>query len=250
VLWYGLRTRPLQETEAAPERGSSCQYVQSQGGLHGLAPWEQTLHIWTRLADPTLLVLPDEELGFSQVRDEPRPMPETPVPEYLLVVKLADEAEQPVIRLAEPYRGLPDEMRLRWSLAKPESWEHPALVPLPRTLVWHRPDGQVMQNMPTLDAGSIREAIKAGGDARYPTRVEVFASSSERPGRVRVRRSSGNTLLDMLVVAALRQAIGRYERDARFFGLESRPMYLPEPGGSAFLEIEWSLLPAESGPGE
>jgi hypothetical protein len=203
------------------------------------------LHIWAKLADPTLMVLPDEELGFSSVRQEKRVLPETPVPEYRFVVTLAKEAELAAIKLTAPRKELPDEMRLRWPVAPPEVLEVPKVVPLPRRIVWHRPDGTVLPDMPELDVATIRKAIADSGRPRYPTRVEIQARSPEVPGRIRVRRASGNTALDMYVVAALRRAIGRYELQDEHLGAVPRPDYLPPPGGSAILEIEWSLLPSE-----
>jgi len=246
-LWYGFRLKPppdspLPMTEI---KGSSL-LVASPGQPGGLAEWERMLHTWARLADPTLLVLPDEELGFSRIRQVPRPLPETPIPEYRFAVALAEETEQPDIRLAAPRQELPDELRLRWRPAPPETREFPPLVPLPRAIVWHRPDGQVLEPMPELDLDAVRRAFAEGGRPRYPTRIEIQAGSSALPTRVRVRRPSGNTALDLHVVAVLQRDVGASERRQRFGGQdEARPIYLPPPGGSAIIEIEWSLFPAE-----
>jgi hypothetical protein len=248
VLWFGFRVRPPRQAEEVAEHTSTCHFVGNWGPTRDLEPWEEVLHTWAKLADPTLMVLPDEQLGFSIVRQEKRVLPETPFPEYHFVVALAKEAELASIRLAAPRKDLPDEMRLRWPTASPEVLEVPKVVPLPKQLAWHQPDGTLLADMPNLDLSEIQQAIADGGRPRYPTRVEIQAGAPGIPTRVRVRRASGNTALDMHVVAALRQAIGRYELRAKFLDSATPPRYLPAPGASAFLEIEWSLIPSELSP--
>jgi hypothetical protein len=245
LFWFGFRTRPPHEAEKVSASQSACHYVNSWGGVHKLAPWEEMLHVWAKLADPTLMVLPDEELGFSSVRQEKRVLPETPIPEYRFVVTLAKEADLTAIKLTAPSKELPDEMRLRWPVAPPEILEVPKVVPLPKRIVWHRPNGTILPDMPELDVAAIQKAIADNGHPRYPTRVEIQAASPEIPGRVRVRRASGNVGLDMYVVSALRRAIGRYELQDEHLDDVPRPDYLPPPGGTALIEIEWSLLPSE-----
>ncbi len=244
--WFGFRHEPVPPLAPAyAETKGSSHFVASPGQPGGIAEWERMLHIWARLADPTLLVLPDEELGFSRVRQTPRHLPESPLPEYRFTIVLAAEAPQPEIRLAAPRQELPDELRQRWLVAPPETREYPPVAPLPRSIVWHRPDGQVLAAMPELDIGTVRRAIAEGGHPRYPTRLEIQAGDSAFPTRIRVRRPSGNTALDLHAVAVLQRDVGLMERRQRF-GLEAgRPLYLPPPGGSAIIEIEWSLFPAE-----
>ncbi len=246
LVWFGFRLEPVSASPPAhAESKGSSHFVASPGHPGGIAEWERMLHTWARLADPTLLVLPDEELGFSRVRQTPRHLPATPLPEYRFLVVLAEEVPQPAIRLAAPRQELPDELRQRWSVAPPETQEFPPVVPLPRTIVWHRPDGQVLAEMPELDLDTVRRAIAEGGHPRYPTRLEILAGDSAFPTRIRVRRPSGNTALDLHAVAVLQRDVGRLERRLRFGQEESRPVYLPPPGGSAIIEIEWSLFPAE-----
>ena len=85
-----------------PEAQSSCHFVGNWENHRHLADWERMLHIWARLADPTVMVLPDEQLGFSHVRRTKRALPETPVPEYGFQVALSKEGALPEIRLAAP----------------------------------------------------------------------------------------------------------------------------------------------------
>ena len=248
-FWYGFRTRPPTVKETVTEAQSSCQFVGSWENHDRLADWERMLHIWARLADPTVMVLPDEQLGFSRVRQTKRALPETPVPEYGFRVILSKEATFPGIRLAAPPHALPDEMRLRWTAALPELPPAPTVVPLPEGIVWHRPDGRVLMSMPELDLERVRKAISEGGRPRYPTRVELRAGSAETPTRIRVRRASGNVQLDLHVVSALRRDVGAYERKKRYLAAAAeRPAYLPPPGASILFEIEWSLFSTELSP--
>ena len=100
--------------------------------------------------------------------------------------------------------------------------------------------------MPELDLESVRQAIGESGRPRYPTRIELRAGDAETPTRVRVRRASGNTQLDLHVVSVLRRDIGTYERKTRYLAAEAkRPAYLPPPGTSVLFEIEWSLFSTE-----
>ncbi|MDX9981193.1 MAG: hypothetical protein RBU25_14300 [Lentisphaeria bacterium] len=246
LVWFGFRLEPVPAlSPASAETKGSSHFVASPGQSGGIAEWERILHTWARLADPTLLVLPDEELGFSRVRQTPRHLPETPPPEYRFAVVLAAETPQAEIRLAAPRQELPDELRQRWLVAPPETREYPPVVPLPRAIVWHRPDGQVLAAMPELDIDTVRRAIAEGGHPRYPTRLEVQAGDSAFPTRIRVRRPSGNTALDLHAVAVLQRAVGFMERRQRFGQEDTPPAYLPPPGGSVIIEIEWSLFPAE-----
>jgi len=192
-----------------------------------------------------LLVLPDEDLGFSHVRQEKRDLPETPITQYRFTVSLAKEAELAAIRLTAPYEELPDELRQRWPVAMPEGAPFPTVVSLPKMIVWHRPDGLVLSTMPALDLATVRQAITDGGRPRYPTRLEIEAGDGASPTRIRVRRASGNTALDLHVVAVLRRDVGAFERRQLYEHDDTRPIYLPPSGQSAVIEVEWSLFPSE-----
>jgi len=245
VSWFGFRVAPPPPPPVVDSPTGSCHYVASPGDPGGLAEWEDMLHTWARLADPTLLVLPDEELGFSHVRQDKRDLPETPIPEYHFIVALAKEAAQPSIQLTAPREELPDELRQRWPVAMPESSDIPPVVPLPKAIVWHRPDGVVLATMPVLDLATVRQAIADSGRPRYPTRLEITTGDSASPTRIRVRRASGNTALDLYVVTVLRRDVGAFERRQRFEHDDTRPVYLPPAGQTAVIEVEWSLIPSE-----
>lgn len=248
LLWFGFRAKPpVPVAPALAEARGSSHFVATPGFGVQLADWERTLHIWARLSDPTLLVLPDEELGFSQVRRTPRHLPETPIPAYRFAVTLSEEGGQSAIRLAAPRRELPDEFRRRWTIAPPETVEFPPVVPLPSTVVWHDPDGKVIDPSPELDLAAVARAFAEEGRPRHATRIEIQAGDSASPTRIRVRRSSGNPTLDRLVLAVLHREMGASERRERLGWEGNRPVYLPPPGRRTVVEIEWSLLPVELG---
>ncbi|MCK5804578.1 MAG: hypothetical protein KAI66_17205 [Lentisphaeria bacterium] len=244
ALFYMIGTKPPTYTETTEADQGGC-ILLSPEELGKIYRWERNLHMWYRLADPTVLVLPNDSLGFSSVRLRSRDLPDTPLPPHEFDVTLPAEQPFSTFALTNPFLPIDEEIRTRWNNAQaPLPLEKP-LTSLPRGLFWRRLDGTLVQQAPTLDVAAVRTAIAEGETPKFPTRMHVTRGRQGHETRIRIQRASGNPQLDKLAITALRQAVAKRERAELYRETPAPCIYLPPPGQEITLEVEWSLLGRE-----
>lgn len=202
--------------------------------------WERSLWAWSRIEDPTLLALPNERLGFSRVRNEKRVPPYTEIPAYRYVVSYLAESAVQQAPLSAPPPPLEKAVSLTWTSRLPPVPAAPPLGRAPVRIVWHFPDGRVIDDAPALPEGGPGAAM-AKKEPVAPTRVEVIRSENRL--RVSIRESCGNVELDRMAYDALVRAAGEYQRRLSAGGAVSAASWFPGPGQSVVLEVEWRLAP-------
>lgn len=200
--------------------------------------WERSLWAWSRIEDPTLLALPNERLGFSRVRSEKRVLPYTEIPAYRYVASYLAESAVQEAPLAVPPPPLEKAVSLAWTSRLPPVPADPILGSAPARIVWHFPDGRVIDDAPALPEGSPGAAL-AKEKPTTPTRIEVIRSENRL--RVAIRASCGNIQLDRMAYDACVQAAGEYQRRQSAGGAASAASWFPGVGQSVLLVVEWRL---------
>ena len=205
-------------------------------------PWERELRAWCDMADPTIFSLPHEVLGFSSVREGPRVLPVQDPPAYEFDAALLTERELEALVLAEKAPPMERRIAETWPRPAPEA---PAPAPsgaLAPGLIWRRPDGTRLGDVPDLDAEAVFDALSRE-KPEGPTRV-LLVYEGGRP-RVHVRAPSGNRALDLLLVRTVSRLLADVHRSAEYGrGNGAAPYeWLPGPGERAEIEVEWRLVP-------
>ncbi|MBN2452515.1 MAG: hypothetical protein JXR77_19170 [Lentisphaeria bacterium] len=240
LMYYGLRVRPfIPRTEEIHDQTQCVLVSPSQSA--GISQWERDLYTWADLRDPTMLVLPNEKLGFSKERGrEPRPVPAT-LPLHRGGFQAYAEHRPDAIALPRQSEPLAATLARFWRPAAPPPPEPILIRPLDRGVFWRDPDGSLLPEAPAVSEEDVRGAIAAGVFPKYPTSIEVARlTQPAAPLRVKVARSCGNLALDSLAVEALRRAVGATALDEHYGRLQGAlPGFYPAPGQNRVVEIEW-----------
>ena len=242
AFFYLFRVQSGGGREVPADTIPDCVFVSP---LADAAAWEKELRAWCFLADPSLFTLPDEERGFSSVRETEHTLPMTEPPVFQPALKLAEERPFPQILLAPGLPPFDREISEKWTYARPPLPEVPPTVRLPQGVFWRFTDGTRLTDLPAPDNAEARKTTSEGGAPTASTLLEIsFASSLPR---VLVRRSCGNRLLDQMAVRELRKAVLKREEVA----LQNGPAvsWFPAAGQRSAFEVEWRLLPTETAAG-
>ena len=238
---YGFKARPHGRPQPLHETQPDCVFLSAPGAG---AEWEGEIRAWCKLADPTLLSLPNESLGFSRVRRQERVLPYSDVPPYEYSSAFTPERPLPELALAEDPRPLADEISGTWESFPAPVPPDPVATALPEGIIWRLPDGTVLDGMPALPEDDVRVAM-AEKMPTAPTRIEVCRDA--RRLRVRVRRPSGSPQLDLLLLRVVTQAVGRLDRQEARGEPAEGVLYPSGTGDIRTAEVEWRLLPVKQG---
>ncbi len=239
ALFYSFKMLPPSESQKVSAPEPDC-ILLSPLAETNKALWEKNLLAWYFLADPTLITLPDDQLGFGVVRNGERIIPLRHTPRFEYTVKLSEEKGQPNFALARHLAPVEPEISDKWSAAGPRMPEAPTVTPLPAGIVWRFPDGMRLPDAPQLDSDKIKTAIQTAKPPLRPTLIEVNQEATFT--RVRIRQPSGNLLLDQLAVKQLKQEISRIKRRNHYQQKTETRSYLPKKGQTRCFEVEWRLL--------
>ena len=239
ILFYGFSLTPRPVPNRLRLYGPTCALLRTPKRARR---WERSLWAWSRIADPTLLALPNERLGFSRVRKEKRVLPYTEIPAYRYVTTYLPETVVRPTPLASPPPPLEKAVSLTWTDRLPPVPADPPLGSAPTRILWHFPDGRVIDDAPALPE-TILELALAKGKPTAPTGIAVIRSENRL--RVAIRASCGNVDLDRMAYDALVRAAGEYQRRQSAGGAAGTASWFPGPGQNVLIEIEWRL--AETG---
>ena len=241
AIAFGLRLPPPSEEPEEARNNTRCIMV-SAPDAPDIRPWERDLYTWVTLRNPTVLILPNERLGFSRVRARTLRVPIAPIPAYTFTEKPAREQPHVPIALRGDSLDFPEKIVLAWQPFPPPVVDPVPVEPLPHGIFWRRSDGQLVGDVPPLDEAAVRAAFAESSVPVAPTILLVSRPVEARAIRVRVLQSCGNTSLDLLAVNVIRKAVGELELRERQAGEEDpRPSYFPALGGTSRLEVEWDL---------
>jgi len=235
ALFYGFRMRQVAPgSELASRHEPRTVLLSPPTGGHR---WEQDLHAWSRIADPTLLSLPNERYGFSRIRRDERERPVSPPPAYPFPTKPIAERDLPLIHLAHLPDSLGDTIRRNWALPNPTLPPPPEPAVLPEGVIWRLADGTPLARQPEVPLESLAQRLSEE-PADRPTQIDL-----SRPGqrlRVRVRHSCGNAALDIAAVKALAGELRHCELSDT---PDQAPTYLPAGTETVQIEVEWRRVP-------
>ena len=203
--------------------------------------WESELRAWSRIADPTIMSLPSERFGFSQVRANERVLPLAPMQDYVFSARMLAEPAFKTPALALPSLALPQQLSKTWSVADIPVPDAPPVSEVPRQLFWRRPGGKPLRALPVPSARRVRDLLQEEmPDA--PTRVEIATAAGVH--RIRVRQASGNAALDRLAVQTLIPLVRTPSTSPYAEAEKGAPRIqaiLPAFRGELVAEIEWRL---------
>ncbi len=244
ALYYGFRLPPPQGQREQSAREGSCTFVGAAVQTPSMA-WEQRMREWVELMDPSAAAKDDEIRGFSRVRRLVPPPPRTPVPAYAFDIQLEAETAQPPIRLSRPLPSLSEELRTTWVRVLPPLPAGPPPAAFPKGIIWRTPRGEMVTDGPPLELAAVKQAWSETDAPRRPTRVEISRDGEAGQPRLRIRKSSGNTELDQVVLKALAKSVLPLALRARYQREETVRSYWPAPGGRREVEVDWAFLPLE-----
>ena len=200
----------------------------------------RSLNDWCLLQDPTLLTLPNYDLGFSQVLASPRQPSHTPPPDEAIIVKADPEKPFAALALTAGSGSLSAQRQVAFPLFHREAPVESARS-LPAQVLWREPDGKAVEKPPKLPDKDVATAL-ASARVTAPTRVEI-----DRAGdacRIVLRGSSGNPALDQMALTAIGQRVAVAEGQALCSREGLAGPFSPEPGNRRTIEVEWRLMPA------
>ena len=247
VLAYSIRIDAHQPVALTTETGPECVMAGNGGIQH---QWERELKVWSLMQDPTIMTLPNYELGFSSVLDDAGPLPCLPVPPYELAVALAAEKPVKKLTLAVTTPSLIEAIRATWPRREPDA-EAVTAAELPKTLIWRTMDGQVIEAPPPVAAKALSEALTQGTPVR-PTRIAITRLGTLASPRLQA--SCGVARLDQLALAMIGSRLSKLEGRAETDASAGPDPFFPAIGGRRVVEVEWRtaapVTEAEDGGGQ
>ena len=239
LLLYMFRLAPPEPRTEDAAGGSECVALLPLSAP-GLPTWEQELYQWSVLEDPTLLILPHEDLGFSGILKAKLSLPVPLIPAYECTSSRVCEAPMPEIVLADAPTELALDLQRHWTPAPLPLPPEMPVIPLPRGVFWRFPNGDLPAEHPEIAEKDIAEILADGPLPKYATTIEIDRKTMPEMTRIMVRRTCGNAKLDRLAVIALRREITDFELHGA--GPESRPpACVPMLGKRLYIEVEWTL---------
>lgn len=206
----------------------------------------ERLHTYARIFDPTTLVKPRQDRGFSSTLSRKRRMPATPPPELATLTDLTAERALPQPTLTPAPEALAALVQANWTPPTPLPLDVPPPQAVPETTLWRTDSGAPIDGLPNHTPDEIRTIA---GDAQ-PTRPTTIRIENAPAGlRLRVVASSGVRPLDELAIRDLRTILRPIlmAPDGRSNRAETIPEALqPPPKGDAVVEAEWRMRLAQA----
>ncbi len=209
VMAYGFEYNAPNVPEAPDEgRAQAAPIIMlPSGSATGNEPWQRQLEAWITLRDPTLLSLPNDKHGFSEILRIGFERPFKRVPERDMTLDLAQPMPTAPIRIA-PQAADPVVLLDQARLAEPPRLPQPLKsAPVPPGVYITDMDGDPFTRVPELQLAQVAQLGEAV-PARRPT--EITTMPHGRQLRVTVTRSSGNARLDQLAVTHVRRLFISY----------------------------------------
>jgi len=200
--------------------------------------WENELRAWCLLADPTLLSLPSETLGFSRFRTATRPMPRREIPSY----SYSHDFMPVTIHTPPPLIGKQQALSLaiaaNWPQPLPQIITQPVAATLPTGIIWRRRDGTLLEHALKLPDDAVNSAA-ATAELNGPSQVEISRRLNNT--RVRLLKSSGNRALDQLLIENLTRQVGFFLNSPQRRQEPAAQLYFPDEETPQQFEVEWRL---------
>lgn len=199
----------------------------------------ESLYRWTDIGNPTLLLLPNNELGFSRFRPGPPPRYTLPPPPASWLP--TPHQPQPWAPIALTIAPLPAAQTMA------EEWPLDTALNLPSVpprqpavgVFWRDDRGRAITDPPTLSDSDLQPALADGLPSRM-TRIEIQHHAQLPIPRLVIRQSCGNPRLDAAIVLALRKRLEKQRVAAREAALGTPDAQPPAPSNSVF-EVDWRL---------
>ncbi|MBR6059211.1 MAG: hypothetical protein IKP58_13670 [Victivallales bacterium] len=226
ALMKGNPPPPSQELDF----GETTQAVSLPASDESMPDSIKAIYAWTEINDPTLLILPNAKLGFSQFVPPTQPIDKKEVEPIKEERAELPPPPSPNIPLSIDVASLEQLISANWNktttITLPTA---PPIIP-PHGVFWRSEDGRLLKNPPESDVNQQTLAI-GHGIPEQTTTIEIAPSSLLPTPRVIVRRSCGNAELDMVALNAVRLALAKAGR------LPLAPGYGPDK--PLTLVIDW-----------
>lgn len=216
----------------------------------GPAP-DQEFADWGRLADPTLLTLPNPKLGFSTFLTTDLPRPYTPLQEQHLAPAAPALPPAPETVLGAAPAPLETGLRMHWPVRLPADDEEtpPPAAPAATGMLWHFADGTPIPPPPEVNQEDALR-VMAAHTAAASSRFEILLPPPPAAARLRLTDSSGSAVLDQFAYIRLTALLRSWEQQRlnRAPGFPAA-RFTPETGYAAVVDVEWRRpVPAAAAP--
>jgi hypothetical protein len=207
-----------------------------------LQRWDRlgkSLYRWTDIGNPTLLILPNNELGFSRFRPGSPPRDTLPPPPVSWQPTQQPPPPWPPITLTITPQPVAQTMAEEWP--QDTALNLPAVPPRQPVVgvFWRDIRGRAITDPPTLSDSDLQSAL-ADGLPKQMTRIEIQHHDLLPIPRLIIRQSCGNPRLDTAIVLALRERLEKQRTAAKLVAL-GNPSEQPTAYSNCVLEVDWRL---------
>ncbi len=207
--------------------------------LRGRDRLGKSLYRWTDIGNPTLLILPNYQLGFSRFQPGPPSRGTAPPPPVTWQpTPQATPAWPPAALTLVPPPA---------AQTMAEEWPQDTALNLPATpprrpvtgVFWRDDRGRAITDPPTFADADLQQALANGLPSRM-TRIEIQHHAQLPIPRLIIRQSCGNPRLDAAIMQALRERLEKQRAAARLTD-PGNPDEQPARFRNCVLEVDWRL---------
>ncbi|MGI5923018.1 MAG: hypothetical protein ACOX9E_03650 [Lentisphaeria bacterium] len=202
------------------------------------APELATVYDWLSIADPTIFILPDVNMGFARFRAMPKHEFRTALPSNVQEPEAPTMPELHATPLPIRESSLSLLLTERWpsdtalTIAPLPQWQPPSGI------FWRDLRGRMVIDPPIIQPDFIGQAIKDHGPPQQLTLLEIEQTPLLPMPRAVIRQSCGNAKLDELLLNAVRDYFQRRPFTPATVG--------PRRARKLLLEVDWRLPAARS----
>lgn len=199
----------------------------------------KSIYRWTDIGNPTLLILPNSELGFSRFRPGPPSRGTAPLPPVAWQPTPAATPEWPPAALTLVPPPAAQTMAEEWP--QDTALNLPAVPPRPPAagVFWRDDRGRAITDPPATADSDLQLALTHGLPSRM-THIEIQHHDLLPIPRIIIRQSCGNHKLDAIIVQAIRARLEQQRAAARLTG-PGRPDEQPSRFRNCIIEVDWRL---------
>lgn len=208
--------------------------------LHRRDAISRSLYRWADIGNPTLLILPNTELGFSRSLPAPPPRFTASLPPATWTPEPQPTPEWPPVALTllppPPAQTLAEEWPQETTLILPAVPRRAPVV----GVFWRDDRGRAIADPPICAEEGLKQALTQGHPARM-TRLELQHHALLPIPRITIRQPSGNPGLDALAAQALRTRLETQHAATMAARLSGRHDHQSTRFSNCVLEVDWRL---------
>ena len=201
--------------------------------------WQQHVLAWIDLLDPTIISLPNQTYGFSQIRNMEFERPFADFERMAFAGRYAQRPTPPSLQLTLGVDDLLQYMeRSRRMIPPAMAGTQQQVESRALGIVWTDENGRTVDGLPVLDLGAYGIDLTVMRRTTGPTRIRVSPYYDQF--RVRLIRSCGDTDLDAAAVTHLRRLFSSDNKNQTVLARKASPWL----GEDSRFDVHWRFLGA------